>query len=52
MHVELVRAEPVHRNTVGVADQLGAEHITVERVRTRALGYVDDGVIQADLHAG
>jgi hypothetical protein len=50
MDIELLCAEAVHRNTVGVADELRAEDLAVERVRAWSVRHMDNAVIEPDLH--
>ena len=47
VHVELLGAEPV-RITGLALDDLGAEHVAIERVRAHPVADGDDGVIEAD----
>jgi hypothetical protein len=44
MEVELGVAEPIGIKR-GARHHLGADHVTIERVRALPIGYVDHGVI-------
>src|SRR5690349_18632620 len=48
VHVELLAAEAVLGCAALFTDELGTEHVPVERVRARPVGHVDDAVVELD----
>src|SRR3954454_19008309 len=49
VHIQLLAAEAIHRDTVLVTDQLGGQYIPVEGVRASAIGDVDNPVVEVEL---
>src|SRR5689334_2293346 len=49
VHVQLLAAEAVHRDAIRVTDELGPEHVAIEGVGARSIGYVNHTVVEGDL---
>jgi hypothetical protein len=50
MDVQLLVTEAVHRDSVGVTDELRAKDGAIEHVRAAPIGHMDDAMIEPDLH--